>query len=91
MSMGSQGRVERELSAASPEIRQSLTWITAKMPSGNEESLLTSHSGDGKAVWKELRRDFILQGFASPHIREHKHLINGYIRELGDKGLLDEP
>lgn len=90
ISLGSQGRVEREISYALPEIRESLNWITAKLSTGNEGTILTSYSGDDKVVWKELRRELILEGFASPHIRKHKVMIMNYIKELGDRGVLDD-
>jgi hypothetical protein len=87
--MSSQGRVEREIRNALPEIREPLNWITAKLSAGNEGSILTSYSGDDKGVWKELRRELILEGFASPHISQHKAMIMDYFRELGERGLLD--
>ena len=89
--MSSQGRVELEIRNALPEIRESLNWITAKLSAGNEGSILTSYSGDGGGVWKELRRELILEGFASPHIKQHKAMIMDYFRELGERGLLDDP
>ncbi|PMD64245.1 uncharacterized protein K444DRAFT_502503, partial [Hyaloscypha bicolor E] len=79
------GRVEREIRNALPEIRESLNWITAKLSAGNEGSILTSYSGDDKGVWKELRRELILEGFASPHISQHKAMIMDYFRELGER------
>jgi hypothetical protein len=89
--MSSQGRVEREIRNALPEIRESLNWIIAKLSAGNEGSILTSYNGDDKGVWKELRRELILEGFASPYIRQHKAMIMDYFRELGERGLLDDP
>jgi hypothetical protein len=91
ISMSSQGRVEREIGNALPEIRESLNWIAAKLSTGNEGSILTSYSGDDKGVWKELRRELILEGFASLHIRQYKAMIMDYIKELGERGLLDDP
>jgi len=88
--MGSQGRVEKEISDALPEIRESLNWITAKFSRGNEGSLLTSYNGDYKVVWRELRRELVLEGFASPHIKQHKAMIMDYTKELGERGLLDD-
>jgi len=91
VSMGSQGRVEQQISNALPEIREALNWITAKLSRGNEGSILTSYSGDDKGVWRELRRGLVLEGFASPHIKQHKTIIMDYIKELGERGLLDDP
>jgi hypothetical protein len=91
ISMSSQGRVEREIGNALPEIRESLNWIAAKLSTSNEGSILTSYSGDDKGVWKELRRELILEGFASPHIRQYKAMIMDYIKEVGERGLLDDP
>jgi hypothetical protein len=90
ISMSSQGRVEREISNALPEIRESLNWIAAKLSTGNEGSILTSYDGDDKGVWKELRRELILEGFASPRIRQYKAMIMDYIKEVGERGLLDD-
>jgi hypothetical protein len=90
ISMSSQGRVERGISTALPEIRESLNWIAAKLYTGNERSILTSYSGDDKGVWKELRRELILEGFASPRIRQYKAMIMDYIKEVGERGLLDD-
>jgi hypothetical protein len=70
ISMSSQRRIERVIVNAVPEIRESLNWMAAKLSTSNEGSILTSYSGDDKGVWKELRRELILEGFASPHIRQ---------------------
>jgi hypothetical protein len=90
VSIGSQGRVERQITDTLPEMRQSLDWITAKLSTSNEGSILTSYTGDDKAVWKELRRELVIEGFSSDHIREHKRIIMAYIKELGDRGALDD-
>lgn len=91
ISMSSQGRVKREISNALPEIRESLNWIAAKLSTANWGSILTSCRGDDKGVWKELRRELILEDFASPHIRHYRAMIMDYIKDLGERGLLDDP
>ena len=32
----------------------------------------------------------MLEGFASPYIKQHKAMIMDYIKELGKRGLLDD-
>ena len=55
-----------------------------------EGSVLTTYADDDKVVWKEFRKELIGEGFSSVIMRKHKRLIKAYIKELGDRGLLDE-
>ncbi len=91
ISFGSQGRVERQLNKELPEIRRSLDEIVAKRCAGHEGSVLTTYAGDDKVVWKELRRELVGDGCSSSLIRLHKDLIMSSIKELGERGALDEP
>lgn len=93
ISLGSQGRVEKQLNNQGSELRamrQSLNWITASLSTGHEGSILTTYSGDDKAVWKELRRELVVEGYSSSIIFRHKSLIIAYVKELGSRGALDD-
>jgi hypothetical protein len=72
------------------KIKVSIDGIAAKMASGHEGSLLTSYGDDDKDAWKELRRELHREGFEDSFIRENRHSIMDYVRELGDKGVFDE-
>jgi hypothetical protein len=91
--MTSQGRVEQQMDCQGSdlrEMRQSLNWIAAAISSREEGSILTSYAGDDKAVWKELRRELIKEGYPSNIISTHKETIMEYIMELGERGILDD-
>lgn len=95
VSMGSMGRVEQKMDTAGEDIRDiriAVNGITAHLLSATnrEGSVLTTYAGDDKAVWKEFRKELIEEGFSSAIIRKHKRLIKAYIKELGDRGMLDE-
>ncbi len=92
-SMSSQGRVERQIATQGGDLREmkeSIEWITAAMLAGDKDSSLTSYDGDDKEVWKDLRRELVKEGFSSSNVTYHRHTIMDYIRELGDRGVLDE-
>ena len=95
VSMGSIGRVEQKMEIAGGDIREiriAVNGITAHLLSATnrEGSVLTTYADDDKAVWKEFRKELIEEGFSSSIIRKHKRLIKAYIKELGDRGLLDD-
>ena len=96
VSMGSMGRVERQMNNAGGDLREikvAVNSITAHMMSRsnrNEGSILTAYVDDDRAVWKEFRRELVEDGFSSSVIRKNKRLIKAYIKELGSRGLLDE-
>ena len=95
VSMGSIGRVEQKMETAGGDIREiriAVNGITAHLLSATnrEDSVLTTYADDDKAVWKEFRKELIEEGFSSSIIRKHKRLIKAYIKELGDRGLLDD-
>ncbi|KAG8529699.1 uncharacterized protein KY384_005180 [Bacidia gigantensis] len=95
VNMDSIGRVEQQMDEAGgdlKDIKRAVNEITAYLmadPSG-EGSSLTSYAGDERAVWKEFRRELIRDGFPSAVIRDHKVLIQAYIKELGTRGILDD-
>lgn len=93
ISMSSQGRVEKQLRCQGTELRamqKSLNRVAATFADGQEGSVLTDYSGDDKVVWKQLRRDLVADGFHSSFISKHKPLIIAYVKELGERGVLDE-
>jgi hypothetical protein len=47
--------------------------------------------GTIKGFGKSFGENSFLEGFASPHIRQYKAMIMDYIKELGERGLLDDP
>jgi hypothetical protein len=97
LTMGSQGKVEEHMEGHSEELRElrhSLNWITATLQANNgnrEGSILTSYGEDGKAIWKEFRRELLKEGFSSEELRKHKAIIKDYVMELGSRGALDIP
>ena len=96
VSVGTMGRVERQMNDAGgdlKEIKVAVNDITAHLMSKStrhEGSVLTAYAYDDRAVWKEFRRELLVDGFSSSVIRKHKGLIKAYIEELGSRGLLDE-
>lgn len=97
LSMGSQGRVEEYMenhSAEMRELRSSLNWISASLQAGSpnrEGSILTSYGDDDKKIWKEFRRELLVEGFSSSVLRRNKNIIKDYVLELGARGALDTP
>ena len=95
VSMGAIGRVEQQMEAAGGDIREiriAVNGITAHLLSAThrEGSVLTTYGDDDKAVWKEFRKELIGEGFSSTIIKKHRRLIKAYIKELGDRGVLDD-
>jgi len=95
VSIGSIGRVEKRMEEAGGDLREiklAVNGITAHLLAGSkaEGSVLTAYADDDKAVWKEFRRELVLEGFSSATIHKHKDLIKAYVKELASRGLLDE-
>ena len=70
VSMGSIGRLKQQMEAAGGDIREiriAVNRITAHLlsASNREGSVLTTYADDDKAVWKELRKELIEEGFSS--------------------------
>jgi hypothetical protein len=97
LSLGSQGRVEEYMAIQGGELqrmRRSLNWIIASLQAscGNtESSILTSYTDDDKAIWKDFRRELIREGYSTSFLKKHRETIQNYVRELGQRGALDEP
>jgi hypothetical protein len=64
----------------------------AEQRGGSSLSLLSlsTYAGDDKEVWRELRRQLILQGFRSKALDRHKDLVQAYMLKLEQSGILDE-
>lgn len=74
----------------SAKTRQSLNWIAVSLSSRNEGSILSTYRGDDRTVWKELRRELVKEGYSSNIIAAHKTTIMNYVKELRERGVLDE-
>ncbi|KAK0125650.1 hypothetical protein ONS96_009484 [Cadophora gregata f. sp. sojae] len=59
-------------------------------PPRREGSVLTSYEDDDREVWKQFRRELIQEGFSSDVLQQHKDVLRAYIREIDQKGLLDD-
>jgi hypothetical protein len=93
ISLGSQGRMERRLSRQGGDlqgIRESVNFLVAKFTATPEGSVMTAYSNDDKTVWRALRRELVKDGYRSKAIQEHKGLIQAYVKELSDRGVLDD-
>jgi hypothetical protein len=89
-SLGSLGRVETQLEQL-PGIRESINWIAANMTAGNKDGTVwTTHAEDDKDFWRQLRRELVKEGFPSSSLHKHKRLIKAYVKELGNRGVLDQ-
>ena len=94
VSLGSIGAVEEKMNRAGgdlQEIKNAVNHITAHfMATGGEEgSVLTAHTNGDRGAWRELRRQLLKGGFRDSLIRRHMDLIMAYVKELGDRGVLD--
>ncbi|KAI4216057.1 MAG: hypothetical protein LQ351_001553 [Letrouitia transgressa] len=95
VSVGSSGRVERQMEAAGgdlKEIKTAVNTITAHLMSSAKEkaSQMTAYTDEDRAVWREFRRELIKKGFRSSLLYKHKATIQSYLNELGHRGLMDE-
>ena len=96
VSMGTIGRIEQEMSRSGGvlrEIQRAVNDITTQFISRNhyEGSVFTNYADDDRSVWREFRRELCRDGFSSMVLKKHKHVILDYIKELGSRGLLDDP
>ncbi|KAH8744113.1 hypothetical protein F5882DRAFT_342741, partial [Hyaloscypha sp. PMI_1271] len=89
LSLGSQGRVERQMAeqmGALNQIRQTIELTTSGVVvEGNRASILTTYENDDKDFWKEFRRELIAGGCSSDVMAKHKDIIMTYIKELSSK------
>ena len=92
VSLGSMGRVEITMEQAGEDLKELKSEVNsiAATLSVREGSVLSSHTNDDKAVWKEFRSKLIIQGFKSSQLRKYEVTIRSYLTELCDRGVLDE-
>lgn len=92
MSLGSRGRVERQLCRQKgrfEEIRESINFALAQVISSRESSVMTNLLDDSKTFWRGLRRKLMKDGFSRSAIDSKKELILSYVKELDARGVLD--
>ena len=96
VSMSTVGRIEHRMLRDGGVLRdikiavEKTTAHTVLCGGNREGSVLTKYTDDDTGFWKGLRRDLIKDGQPSRAINKHKHLIKKYIKELGDRGILDD-
>ncbi|KAL8889720.1 MAG: hypothetical protein Q9192_005976 [Flavoplaca navasiana] len=95
VSVGTVGAVEKKMDQAGGDLRDiktAVNEITAHLLSTErqEGSVLTTHTNDDKDAWRELRRGLVKAGFRDSLVRKHMNTIMAYVKELGDRGVLDD-
>jgi hypothetical protein len=93
-SLGSQGRVEKQLSDMGGDlhgIRGKVNWIAANMTArSGDGTVWTSYENDDKSFWRQLRRELVREGYRSSVLHKHKGLLKDYVEELGRRGAFDQ-
>ncbi|TVY33075.1 hypothetical protein LSUB1_G008435, partial [Lachnellula subtilissima] len=64
--------------------------IASRMGQKSGGSVMTSYDDDDKEVWKQFRRELVSEGFSSSVLQQHKDVLRAYIREIDQKGRLDD-
>ena len=96
VSMSTVGRIEQRMERDGGVLRdikiavEKKTAHTVLCGDNREGTILTTYTDDDTGFWKVLRRDLVKEGLPSAAINKHKHLIKKYIKELGDRGILDD-
>jgi hypothetical protein len=95
LSLGSQGVVEKQMDELSGElagIRKSVdTILVSLITQAPEGSVFTALCEDEDNVrWKYLRHGLIKRGYSSGEMSKHKRLIQNYVKELVERGVLDD-
>lgn len=76
------------------EIKSKVEWVVAEMMANAKAegngSTWTVYEEDDMEFWRELRRKLHEDGYPESGLAERKELIMGYVKELGDKGALDD-
>jgi hypothetical protein len=87
-------RIRQQLSDL-PEIKESLTMITARIISaswgGSAASDFTVYPGDDRRFWKTCRKELVKAGFTSEVLKQgnRKKLMMDYVAKLCQTGALD--
>ena len=95
VSVGTVGAVEKKMDQAGGDLRDiktAVNKITAQFLSTErrEGSVLTTYTNDDKDAWRELRRGLVKAGFRDSLVRTHMDTIMAYVKEIGDRGVLDD-
>ena len=95
ISVGTVGAVEKKMDQAGGDLRDikaAVNHITAHFlaTERQEGSVLTAYTNDDRDAWRELRRGLVKAGFRDSIVRKHMDTIMAYVKELGDKGVLDD-
>ncbi|CAL8583238.1 hypothetical protein XPA_008869 [Xanthoria parietina] len=95
ISVGTVGAVEKKMDQAGGDLRDikaAVNHITAHFlaTERQEGSVLTTYTNDDRDAWRELRRGLVKAGFRDSLVRKHMDTIMAYVKELGDKGVLDD-
>ncbi len=95
ISVGTVGAVEKKMDQAGGDLRDikaAVNHLTAHFlaTERQEGSILTTYTNDDRDAWRELRRGLVKAGFRDSLVRKHMDTIMAYVKELGDKGVLDD-
>ncbi|KAG4435227.1 hypothetical protein IFR05_009303 [Cadophora sp. M221] len=97
LSLGPQGKMEKKLSHLHGEakgLRVSINLLLAKQKMDSREGagdgLIPANHQDEKELWSGFWRQLAREGFKSNAISGHKTLIKAYVKELDERGVLDE-
>ncbi|KAH9220740.1 hypothetical protein DL95DRAFT_279871, partial [Leptodontidium sp. 2 PMI_412] len=95
LSLGPQGKIEKELSHLHGEakgLRVSINLLLAKQNAGFPDStrggLIPVKHQDEMDFWSSFWRRLAREGFKSNAISGHKDLIKAYVKELDERGVL---
>jgi len=97
LSLGTKGKVEKELSklrGGAKELRVSINMLLAKQTAiargGTGHEYLLSAAHGQRDMWRSIKRGLVKEGVNSNVVHAHKNLIQAYFQELVNRGLLDE-
>ena len=96
VTMGTVGRIEQQMTKDGGVLNNIKIAVEKKtahsvLSEANVEgSTMTSYNNDDTSFWRSLRRELVKEGLPSAAIHEHKHLIKAYVKELADRGVLDD-
>lgn len=89
--LGALGRIENGLNAIPDRIQQTIDGLAAEIRAGRREgTIMTTYSDDEKDVWRQFRRELIGEGMRSSFVHKYKPLIRKYLKELAERGELEE-
>ena len=72
-------------------IRNSLHWVIANLSAEiGEGSVRSSYANDDKTFWRTLRKELVKEGYDNYTLQKHRKLINAYVEELVNRGVLDD-